>query len=222
MREASKTFALLTDAEKALLHGEGIDIGCGPDPISPTALAFDTHSGDANSILEHLPSGRQFDFVFSSHCLEHMYNPEKSLADWWQLVKPGGAMMIVVPDEDLYEQGYWPSIFNYDHKHTFTISKQKSWSPVSNNLLAMVNLLPEKESFSIELMDQEYDHNKKSFQTVSCKWAQRAMDHKARLTKYSSGLGRFLERVFVLFRLPIDQTLEDALAQIKVVVRKSK
>lgn len=222
MREASKTFALLTEAEKSVLIGEGIDIGCGSDPISPSALAFDTHSGDANNILEHLPAGKQFNFVFSSHCLEHMFDPEKSLGDWWQLVKPGGSMVVVIPDEDLYEQGYWPSIFNYDHKHTFTISKQKSWSPVSHNLLEMVSRLADKESFTIELMDQEYDHNKKSFQTVSCLWAQRLMDHKARLTKYSAGVGRFLEKLFVLFRLPIDQTLGDALAQIKVVVTKKK
>jgi hypothetical protein len=39
-----------------------------------------------------------------------------------------------VPDEDLYEQGIWPSEFNVDHKHTFTICKARSWSPVSINL----------------------------------------------------------------------------------------
>ena len=222
MDEATKTLALLTEKEKSFLRGKGIDIGCGPDPISPEAYPFDTHCGDANHILDFLPPGEKYDFVFSSHCLEHMFDPSSALVDWWSLVKPGGAMILTVPDEDLYEQGYWPSIFNYDHKHTFTIAKQKSWSPVSVNLLELIQLLPGKDWFTIELMDAGYDHNKKSFGTVSNKWAQRLMDHKARIAKYSKTVGVFLEKLFVLLRLPIDQTLNDALAQIKVVVKKSE
>jgi hypothetical protein len=45
----------------------------------------------------------------------------------------------LIPDEDLYEQGIWPSQFNADHKHTFTIYKSKSWSPVSINVLDMLS-----------------------------------------------------------------------------------
>lgn len=220
MDEATKTYTLLTNQEQSFLCGKGIDIGCGPDPINPEAFPFDTHCGDANRILDFLPAGEQYDFVFSSHCLEHMFDPQKTLLDWWSLVKPGGVMILTVPDEDLYEQGYWPSIFNYDHKHTFTIGKQKSWSPVSVNLLALIQSLPNKDWFTIELMDAGYDHNKKSFGTLSNKWAQRLMDHKARIAKYSKFVGKVLENFFILFRLPIDQTLDDGLAQIKVVVKK--
>ena len=39
-----------------------------------------------------------------------------------------------VPDEDLYEQGQFPSTYNVDHKWTFTILKTTSWSPCSLNL----------------------------------------------------------------------------------------
>ena len=45
--EASKTKEILTDWEKSLLSGDGIDIGCGLDPIMPTAKAFDIDDGDA-------------------------------------------------------------------------------------------------------------------------------------------------------------------------------
>jgi hypothetical protein len=38
----------------------------------------------------------------------------------------------------MYEQGVWPSTFNGDHKHTFTMFKQRSWSPVSVNVLEML------------------------------------------------------------------------------------
>lgn len=224
MNEASKTFALLSADEKSILQrggGGGIDIGCGSDPITPSALAFDIHSGDANTIKQHLPEGKQFDFVFSSHCLEHMFDPIACLQDWWSLVKSGGSMILVVPDEDLYEQGYFPSFFNSDHKHTFTISKQQSWSPVSVNLLNEVQNLPNKESFTIELMDQGYDHNKKAFRTIPWKWARRLHNQRVRISKHSTIITKLLERIFVFFRLPIDQTVYDCVAQIKVVITKA-
>ena len=51
-----------------------------------------------------------------------MRDVPQALEQWWQLVKPGGAMVIVVPDEDLYEQGAWPSLFNRDHSATFRLN----------------------------------------------------------------------------------------------------
>jgi hypothetical protein len=50
------------------------------------------------------------------------------------VVRPGGHLVVIVPDEDLYEQGVWPSTYNVDHQHTFTICKTPSWSPVSVNV----------------------------------------------------------------------------------------
>lgn len=220
MNETSKTLSLLSPLEKSLLTGDGIDIGCGADPVTTSALAFDMDCGDANHIKKYLPDGKTFDFVFSSHCLEHMFDPIFCLNDWWSLVKAGGSMILVVPDEDLYEQGYFPSLFNSDHKHTFTISKQKSWSPVSVNLLEEIQKLPNKDWFTIELMDEGYNHNKKSFRTLGYVWGRRFVNQKTRFTKYSPLLRKLLDRVFVFFRLPIDQTTEKAVAQIKVVVKR--
>ncbi len=45
---------------------------------------------------------------------------------------------MTVPEEDLYEQGVWPSRFNPDHKWTFTIAKSSSWSPRSINVVDVV------------------------------------------------------------------------------------
>jgi hypothetical protein len=42
------------------------------------------------------------------------------------VLKPGGHLVCLVPDEDLYEQGMFPSTFNDDHKRTLTIAKKKS------------------------------------------------------------------------------------------------
>ena len=116
MRETSKTRGLLTELELRTLSGKGLDIGCGDDPVRPDVQPFDVAQGDANCVTQFITDLESYDYVFSSHCLEHMYDPGSTIADWWKLVKPEGTMFVVVPDEDLYEQGYWPSLFNSDHK----------------------------------------------------------------------------------------------------------
>src|SRR5213075_2184625 len=83
----------------------------------------------------------------------------EAIAGWWSLVKPGGVLFLIVPDEDLYEQGFWPSRFNPDHKRTFTIAKHKSWSPVSINLLDLVRKLPEAEVVDMRLQDDGYERH---------------------------------------------------------------
>ena len=110
--------------------------------------------GDANEITKYVD--KEFDYVFSSHCLEHMNNPIDAIQEWWKLVKKDGHLILTVPDEDLYEQGYFPSLFNDDHKSTFTISKRCSWSPKSHNMLDLINSLPNSMLIKIELQDQDY------------------------------------------------------------------
>ena len=101
MNEASKTRDTFTDDEKEkFFSGTGIDIGCGKDPFMPHFARFDKYNGDANNIKRFVR--QQFDCVVSFHCLEHMYNPYKTIQDWFSLVKKGGYMVIAVPDEDLY------------------------------------------------------------------------------------------------------------------------
>ena len=97
------------------LSGRVIDIGCGDDLVVSWAEPFDKTEGDASAILSFRPP-ETYDCVHSSHCLEHMENVPNALGQWWKLVKPGGHIIIVVPDEDLYEQGNFPSLFNQDHK----------------------------------------------------------------------------------------------------------
>lgn len=125
--------------------GNGIDIGGAPDPLSQYTNAFrglksvvtwDLVDGDAQ-YMEGVKDDT-YDFVHSSHCLEHMVCPETALDHWLRIVKPGGYLIITVPEEDMYERGDWPSKRNDDHKHTFTIHKCHSWSPVSINLMDLL------------------------------------------------------------------------------------
>jgi len=83
-----------------------------------------------------------------------MTDPVAALSPWWALIKPGGYLVLVVPDEDLYEQGSWPSRFNGDHKATFTLKTEKSWSPVSHNIRELVACLPDAELLLVETQDQ--------------------------------------------------------------------
>lgn len=221
MNEASKTRALWGPREREWLKGDGLDIGCGPDPIVPGVRAFDVGDGDANEILHHVSGS--FDFVFSSHCLEHMRDPADALRQWWQLVRPGGLLIVIVPDEDLYEQGYFPSLFNSDHKATFTISKHGSWSPRSINLFDLTRQLEGGEIVGIELQDAGYDRSllvSSRYPAVVARIATRA---RGRLMSWANCVGlRFTGRLVCRWlRLPVDQTLEDAVAQIQVVVHKT-
>lgn len=136
--------------------GAGIDIGCGEDPLTPDCRKWDLEQGDAQELVGIDRSS--FDWVYSSHCLEHLRHPWLALARWWEVLRPGGILMVVVPDEDLYEQGCWPSRFNHDHKWTFTIHKTKSWSPVSLNLLQLASSLPDHKVITCRLCDQGYTY----------------------------------------------------------------
>ena len=85
MKEASKTRDLMTAEELAYLSSKGIDIGAGDDLIFPNVRRFDQNDGDANRIADFVHD--TFDYVFSSHCLEHMVDPKMALLNWWQLVR---------------------------------------------------------------------------------------------------------------------------------------
>jgi len=211
--------------------GKVLDIGCGDDLVVPNAVPFDKEQGDAQEILDYL-SSNTFDCVHSSHSLEHMRDVPKALEQWWQLVKPGGAMVIVVPDEDLYEQGVWPSLFNRDHSATFRLNKTDSWSPVSHDLGELCSALSNAEVISLEQQDVGYDHSLKGhglgrqgkfFMRLNrsiIKRLNRNQKFLAKLGVNCQSLKYKVNLISVKLGALIDQTLEDAVAQIQIVLRK--
>lgn len=167
MKECSKSIARrLADPNftRRYFVGRGLDIGGKPDPLSlyrelfcrmSAVKTWDWEDGDAQ-FLKGVADG-EFDFVHSSHCLEHLVDPREGLRNWLRVVKPGGHLVITVPDEDLYEQGVFPSTFNRDHKWTFTIFKQRSWSARSLNVLDLVRELgPAADPLKVELLAATY------------------------------------------------------------------
>jgi len=105
-----------------------------------------------------------YDFVHSSHCLEHMRDPYEAFDNWLRICKPGGHIITTIPDEDLYEQGVWPSTHNPDHKMTWTILKDESWSPASINLIEFLYQFKDKiEILKIELINSSFIYNVQRF-----------------------------------------------------------
>ncbi len=223
MNETSKSKKIWRESvEHSVLKGKGIDIGAGNDPVVPDVKIFDTLDGDANDITNYVHE--QFDFVYASHCLEHMHNPGETLIDWWALVKKGGHLFFIVPDEDLYEQGVFPSRFNPDHKATFTLSKTKSWSPRSFNVLDLALSLPSGEIVSLALQDYAYDRSLMTFgprraQNVFLRFLIRAY---AKIIKLTGRGGISFIDAHIRNYAAIDQTRnKDTLAQIQCIVRKT-
>jgi SAM-dependent methyltransferase len=146
--------------------GHGLDVGGKPDPLALYSELFarilsvrtwDIEDGDAQ-VLQGVDDGT-FDFVHSSHCLEHLQDPGEALGRWLRVIRPGGHVVVLVPDEDLYEQGQWPSTFNPDHKWTFTIGKAHSWSPRSINVLTLLSgLVADAEVLKVERLDATFRH----------------------------------------------------------------
>lgn len=225
MTETIKTIAQWTDYEKSLVQGSVIDIGCGSDPISPSARCFDIDDGDANYITKFIHV--TYDCVYSSHCLEHMVDAKLALKEWWKLVKPGGYLILIVPDEDLYEQGEFPSRFNSDHKWTFTISKRSSWSPVSINLLDLAKSLPSIEVISIELQDLNYDRSLLKHGNYGFVMKILSLMYRGyrKVRGRSSNPGSSLVESIKRSMLKVDQTdprsFPHTLAQIQLIARKT-
>ncbi len=147
MKETSKSIArrLHTPGFARYFAGHGIDVGAGDDPLGQyrtlfpfmvDCRAWDKQDGDAQR-LDGVKDA-SFDFLHSSHCLEHLIDPAMALYRWCKVVKRGGHIVVLVPDEDLYEQHVWPSRWNGDHKHTFTLCRRRSWSPVSINVFDLI------------------------------------------------------------------------------------
>jgi hypothetical protein len=66
---------------------------------------------------------------------------------------------VTIPEEDLYEQGVWPSRYNHDHKTSWTIAKTASWSPVSISLIPFLyGFVDQVQIVKIELIDRRYDY----------------------------------------------------------------
>ena len=131
----------------------GIDIGCGPDKLYKTSLGFDKYKtiavdfvGDARD----LPfEDNEFDYVFSSHCLEDFIDKENVLKEWCRTIKPGGKIGLYLPHKNYYKG------CNLDHYELFDSSYIKP--------------ILEKSGFTIDLDYLDIGDDRYSFLVIATK-----------------------------------------------------
>jgi len=152
------------DAVLPQMEGTGLDIGCGHSKTKPDAIGVDLTAGtnpgkygceeghisqaDVRANGDSLPfKTGSLDYIVARHNLEHYQDVVKTLHEWARVLRKGGTLTLVLPDDTDCDTIH----LDPTHKHVFT---PKSW----RNL---VNLLNE---FGIERVETCIPHW--SFSTV--------------------------------------------------------
>jgi len=101
---------------KHFCKGVGYDIGfCKEEWKLPNSIGIDiglNNGYDANCLPDDL-----VDYIYSSHCLEHVDNWIETLELWISKLKKDGVLFLYLPD---FSQKYWRPWNNKKHKHCFT------------------------------------------------------------------------------------------------------
>lgn len=84
-----------------------VPAGCGYrfDPGKPAGRQYVAEATDMSGL-----SSNAYDFVLSSHMLEHTANPIRALLEWKRLLKEGGLLVLLLPDREL----------TFDHRRPVT------------------------------------------------------------------------------------------------------
>lgn len=96
--------------------GVGLDVGYSKEKwMLPGAIGIEP-SIDPQYDAMRLPVG-EFDYLFSSHCLEHVKENWYIVLDYWlSKIKKGGILFLYLPHES---QVYWRPENNRKHIHSF-------------------------------------------------------------------------------------------------------
>lgn len=97
--------------------GRGVDVGCGkPEWTFPGAVGIDSNRLNEGLDAFHFP-GKDYDYVFSSHCLEHIPKWVDALDYWTSRLRVGGVLFLYLPH---IAQRYWLPWHNRKHVNIFT------------------------------------------------------------------------------------------------------
>ena len=168
--------------------GHGIDLGAGDWPltsrISPdieSVLPYDYMGGYEDIMKPNLKNktlqgkfgnaetcynleDSTFDFVYSSHMLEHLEDPYTAFRHWIRICKPGGFIFVSVPHEIFYEKCVWPSKFA-DQNNLGFLNHYTSWTlewqsnlPASIHIPEFINTFVESGEVTYILAKTEIHH----------------------------------------------------------------
>lgn len=108
---------------KYYCKGIGYDVGCMKKEWAfPEAIPIDIDFPDEYHAL-NLPQ-KDVDYIFSSHCLEHIYEWVDVLNYWYESLKIGGVLFLYLPH---YDQEYWRPWNDRKHLQIFTPEIIKDW-----------------------------------------------------------------------------------------------
>jgi len=101
---------------KHICVGNGVDIGCMKQEWAfPGAKLVDPLLEEGYHALDF--PYEDLDYVFSSHCLEHIDRWVDAMDYWYSKLKVGGVLFLYLPD---YSQEYWKPWNNRKHLNMFT------------------------------------------------------------------------------------------------------
>ena len=76
-----------------------------------------------------------YDFLFASHCYEHIANPIKSMLEWIRVIKNGGYIILILPEKSTC----------FDHKRSIssfeTLKNQYSKNVAEDDLTSLPEIL---------------------------------------------------------------------------------
>lgn len=114
--------------------GRGLDIGCGHRKVAAHCIGVDVVAGGEAgrygatagrvSQADLCASGDDLgmfasdslDYIVSSHNLEHYVDVVRALQEWRRVLRPGGVLAVIVPDERAGDTVF----LDPTHKHAFT------------------------------------------------------------------------------------------------------
>lgn len=147
-------------------QGNGIDIGSGGDPVVPWAIQVELSDKtyarynsnqsprgplqyrDDNAFVNLPFKDGTLDFVYSSHLLEDFFEWSPLLIEWKRVLKPGGFLVILIPDRTLWQEalrrGQPP---NDAHRHEGSVNELRQffeWTIKGMNVIrdSLTDLFP--------------------------------------------------------------------------------
>ncbi len=103
-------------------QGQGVDLGCGNTKIKIDAIGIDLLSPFADMPIDArlMPCypDKHFDYVYSSHLLEEIYDTEATLREWLRILKDDGYLVLYQVDKEYYHPLDDPRC-NKKHIHHF-------------------------------------------------------------------------------------------------------
>lgn len=214
MKELSKS-ALRRAHDPAFLQhyfaGKGLDI-CGAGGSLNTFIRWFPRTQEimpwrkSASDMQEVPGVEEqsFDFVHASHRLQGLPNPQKAVARWLDLVKPGGYVVLTVPDEDylaprntlLLTMGdRKASGQSHDSRTTrFTIYKPEQADSKSQSVLDMVRTFSRVASCErIALVRDNFDGGEKGEEQDTRRFAECVIEVVLR-KREAPGIQQLLDR----------------------------